>query len=198
MGTIIFSQMAYAETDQELLASGQWRDPKTGLIWMRCSVGQTWTGSTCMGTPTKITGFSAHSFTASLKHGKGFAGHKDWRLPTPYELSTIRVCSAGWQRKISHSAANVDGRVTEVQGDIDLEPLSYSGSGNLYVPKKCVDNSKAPTLNTKIFPNSPAFAWWTNEEWKTYEVWSVSFRNGVIYTQGGNFIGDGHMRLVRK
>jgi len=30
-------------------ANGTALDTKTGLLWMRCLVGQTWTGSTCSG-----------------------------------------------------------------------------------------------------------------------------------------------------
>ena len=54
---LIFSTSAmsvYAETDEQLSKSGQWRDPATGLIWMRCSIGQSWTGSTCKGDPLEF------------------------------------------------------------------------------------------------------------------------------------------------
>lgn len=33
----------------ELMAKGMWYDERTGLIWDRCSVGQTWSGTTCTG-----------------------------------------------------------------------------------------------------------------------------------------------------
>ncbi|MCG8427505.1 MAG: DUF1566 domain-containing protein [Chromatiales bacterium] len=58
-------------------------DSYTGLTWMRCSLGQTWDGTTCTGTPVSYTG------SAALELASGFAGHSDWRLPSMYELQSI-------------------------------------------------------------------------------------------------------------
>lgn len=55
----------------------------TGLTWMRCSLGQAWTGSACSGTPATFTWEAATGVSST------FAGHSDWRLPSPYELISI-------------------------------------------------------------------------------------------------------------
>ncbi len=56
---------------------------KTGLTWMRCSLGQTWTGTTCSGTAQTYSYYNAIQQTAN------FAGYSDWRLPNIAELQTI-------------------------------------------------------------------------------------------------------------
>ena len=56
---------------------------KTGLTWMRCSLGQTWTGSTCSGTAQTYT------YDNAIKQTANFAGYSDWRLPNIAELQTI-------------------------------------------------------------------------------------------------------------
>ncbi len=55
----------------------------TGLTWMRCALGQTWTGSACSGTASTYTYDQAVALTGT------FAGHSDWRLPNIAELQTI-------------------------------------------------------------------------------------------------------------
>lgn len=37
-----------------LMPKGMWKDPDTGLIWDRCNAGQTWNGTTCVGTAIKV------------------------------------------------------------------------------------------------------------------------------------------------
>ena len=56
---------------------------KTGLTWMRCAIGMTWTGATCTGTASTYTWDEATKLTAN------FAGKSDWRLPSVAELTTI-------------------------------------------------------------------------------------------------------------
>ncbi len=59
-------------------------DTETGLMWMRCLLGQTWNDKTCMG--------EAEGFTwddACKQSGNGFAGYSDWRVPTIEELKTL-------------------------------------------------------------------------------------------------------------
>ena len=59
----------------------------TGLMWQRCSVGQTWTGETCKGVSTEM------SWDDAMKSTSNFAGHKDWRMPTKVELEGLVFCS---------------------------------------------------------------------------------------------------------
>ena len=60
-------------------------DPTTGLTWMRCSMGQTWDGSTCTGTASTYTFDKANALTGTVT----FAGQSDWRMPNIRELQTI-------------------------------------------------------------------------------------------------------------
>ena len=65
-------------------------DPRTGLTWMRCAMGQTWTGSTCSGTASPYTWAAAVALTGATS----FAGKSDWRLPNIRELQSIADRSA--------------------------------------------------------------------------------------------------------
>ena len=60
-------------------------DQKTGLIWKRCSEGQSWNGSYCIGTPGMFTHEGALQQAAVQATSTGVA----WRLPNVKELSSI-------------------------------------------------------------------------------------------------------------
>lgn len=63
------------------------KDLKTNLIWQRCSVGQTWSGSSCAGAASKYTWQNA------LQLGQSMTA--DWRLPNIKELQSLveKACS---------------------------------------------------------------------------------------------------------
>lgn len=58
-------------------------DTRTGLSWMRCSVGQTWDGSTCIGKAGSYKWVDANNLAIK------YAGRNDWRLPSLDELDGI-------------------------------------------------------------------------------------------------------------
>ncbi len=58
---------------------------KTGLMWMRCALGQSWNGAGCAGDVQAYTWQGALQAADSAD----FAGHSDWRLPNIKELSSI-------------------------------------------------------------------------------------------------------------
>ena len=64
-------------------SDGTVTDTATGLIWMRCSMGQSWGNGTCTGSAATYTKDDAWG----LSHI--FAGHNDWRLATNEELLGI-------------------------------------------------------------------------------------------------------------
>ena len=65
--------------------NGSVTDSGTGLTWKRCAEGQTWTGSSCSGTPGTFTWAQATALTGTVS----FAGRSDWRLPNIRELQTL-------------------------------------------------------------------------------------------------------------
>lgn len=66
------------------------RDKKTGLEWMRCTLGQKWNGSQCTGKPDEYTLDEAYELVKRYK----YAGYSDWRLPNINELKTLVYCSS--------------------------------------------------------------------------------------------------------
>jgi hypothetical protein len=82
IGPAGYAQAAKTYTDN---GNGTVTDPTTGLVWMRCAMGQTWNGATCTGTAGAYNFNTAYALTGKVT----FAGQSDWRLPNVRELSTI-------------------------------------------------------------------------------------------------------------
>ena len=71
------------------LQDGTVLDVETGLRWMRCALGHKWYGETCRGTATEYSWGQVLRRVWIFNLLGGFAGHRDWRVPTIEELSTI-------------------------------------------------------------------------------------------------------------
>lgn len=84
-------------------------DKRTGLQWMRCNMGQTWTGKTCSGEAKE------YDWHTAMKLRAEFAGYDDWRLPTIAELETLVYCRSGM------SKGRENGMISACKGE-DIDP----------------------------------------------------------------------------
>lgn len=77
-------------TEFDQFADGTVIDNSTGLMWMSCALGQSWTttDNTCTGSPIKMQ-WNQMSEVAKFNQSGGFAGKQDWRLPNINELRSI-------------------------------------------------------------------------------------------------------------
>jgi hypothetical protein len=144
-----------------------------GREWLRCSVGQSWNGSTCEGEALKYT-FEQAQQTAATFNATGYGGKRDWRVPTVRELQSLRVCSTGF---VSEKRDLQDGG----------EPVS----------KYCNDNSSKPTIDQNTFPKTPDSWFWTSSPYAgySYGAWVVNFDDGNVYD---GYRGSANpVRLVR-
>ena len=93
------SQGMASQNNQDGMIDDQYRDngdgtitdTTTNLTWMRCLLGQQWTGSTCAGKPAEYT-FKEATHAAV---GFSYAGKSDWRMPTIEELYSLVDCDSG-------------------------------------------------------------------------------------------------------
>ncbi|MBF7074838.1 DUF1566 domain-containing protein [Glaciecola sp. MH2013] len=71
--------------------NGQVLHLSTNLMWMRCSLGQTWTGDECTGEALSLTWKEA----LNMSVGYEFNESNGWRLPNVKELASIteRSCA---------------------------------------------------------------------------------------------------------
>jgi hypothetical protein len=68
----------------ELLNSNtEVKDKQTGLIWQRCSLGQTWSGTSC----TKSGAVIFYNWANALQTAKNMGG--GWRVPNIRELASL-------------------------------------------------------------------------------------------------------------
>ncbi len=74
---------------------GTLTDNESGLMWMRCSLGQSWTGTSCSGSPSSYTWQAAQETARELNQHGGYATYTDWRMPHIPELAMIveRQCA---------------------------------------------------------------------------------------------------------
>lgn len=197
----LFSSTSYADS---LMKSGQWQDPKTGLIWMRCSIGQEWNGNTCTGKAIKLTWDDAREYTHKFINGKQrFGGHSNWRLPTIAELATIRYCSKGYGHDTKEvSELTESGRVTRmVDLGVEMETIP-SATGSVTVPQRCADGSREPTIDTSIFPATTkknSFYWSSSYIQGYYNRlrWTALFANKGSLQSENKLRDNLNVRLVR-
>lgn len=62
---------------------------RTGLVWMRCSLGQNWDGESCAGKAKKYVWQKAMQAAVDTNAAGGYAGKADWRVPNIKELDSI-------------------------------------------------------------------------------------------------------------
>lgn len=83
----VVSEPMQLSPDEQLLTQGQWRDPKTDLVWMRCSIGQVWSGKACSGEGSVMIWENVMKKVQSLSYG----GVTGWRLPALDELKSLII-----------------------------------------------------------------------------------------------------------
>ena len=155
-------------------SNGTVTDKRTSLMWMRCSLGQIWTGSTCSGSAKEYTWNNAKNLSTS------FAGYDDWRTPSIVELNTLVYCSNGKQLKYKK------------QG---YYTIKHEGS------RGCSSNTRGgyqkPTINQTAFPNTPATGFWSSSPYAddSSDAWRLYFNDG---DDKYNFrVNSYRVRLVR-
>lgn len=74
-----------SESDFTDNADGTLTDTRYGLMWMRCSLGQTWENETCNGDALELNWQQA----LVAAHGYVYADKLGWRVPNIKELASI-------------------------------------------------------------------------------------------------------------
>ena len=74
-------------TDYVDHGDGTVTDTRTGLMWKQCLEGQS--GVDCEGTAGLFDWDNAMKIPQTVNQHGGFAGHRDWRIPSRYELESL-------------------------------------------------------------------------------------------------------------
>ena len=144
------------------VAPGVVKDSRTGLEWMRCSVGQDWSekSKTCTGSVRTYTWQGALDIAEKLNSVGGYAGSTNWRVPTVRELQSLRYCSNGFK---SETIGLPDG---------------------VGVPERCAEGYTQPTIAKTVFPNmhSNRNVYWTStpNAGNSSFAWNVFFGRGYV------------------
>jgi hypothetical protein len=175
MGLWLLCGLGVADVGVKLKRSGIVKDDSTSLVWMRCSLGQQWTGATCSGEAKKYTFEGAKQATQTLNAKGGYAGFADWRVPTIEELYSLVWCSDG-----SKKGEARDGWL-------------HTGCGDKYFK----GNYVIPTINQRLFPNTPIWYYCSSSKYArdSSQIWEVLFSYGG--TTDTYHYSDCSVRLVR-
>ncbi len=156
---------------------------------MRCSVGQEWDGHTCTGEARIAELDEAQTYAKLLNEDDGFAGARNWRVPTVDELQSLRYCSTGPARDISTETA-MGKTFTRDKGVTMITVPAIKGNKQVF--ERCDEGSARPTINTQAFPYTLSDWFWSSSPYVggNSDAWSV----GYGYNRNN---GNGRVRLVR-
>lgn len=173
---------------------GFWKDTKTGLMWSRCSIGQKWNGNTCTGKPILLKYSDAQEYIENFINS-GNSLYKNWRVPTIKELADIRYCSKNWKvDSYTTSRLTPEGKKNFQVNSEPLKAQLYNGYG--YVPLQCSSDSSSPTIDTKIFPNTPSKWYLSSTQCPSGEMFVVSFTEGFVNGCSARYV-EHYVRAVR-
>lgn len=158
------------------------KENTTGLMWMRCSLGQKWNGTTCEGDATL---YSFKEFS-KLKENN-YEGYKDWRIPTIDELKTLVHCKNGYL--YTHSFNNTfncvrnDDRIPELTNYDDV-------TGKVEFEKIDIVDFARPTIIQDVFPKTPKLAYWSSTSFVTMDTGEAlnDTKKGINFDNGGDTI----------
>lgn len=214
LSAILFTSNAHANTPKtftkqeqaDLMAKGMWYDERTGLIWDRCSVGQTWNDNTCVGTPTRIKYNDLLSSITQLNIKKHL-GYSDWSLPTFDQLATIANCPV-FQRD-----GKGYGQDAPPHGDLMYYVMCHTdykyqgeddrGNKNGWIVDSLIINNMPTTEHTQSNAVLGYPYWSSSQQKKVISDSKVTYKFYGSYVSSGNvtpFItGPDHLyaRLVR-
>ena len=102
------------------------KDTQTGLIWQRCSLGQTWSGSSCTGTA------ATYNWANALQTAKNMGNN--WRVPNVKELDSLveEACYNAAINETFFPATQINNYYwssSPVAGDSNFAWVVYFGSG---------------------------------------------------------------------
>jgi hypothetical protein len=145
-------------------------DVRTALQWMRFSLGQKWQNETCVGEAKEYNWKRALDAAEVLNRQGGYAGYRDWRVPTKEELQTLIYSSSRLPKK-------------------------WNDTG-----ERCQGDYESPTIYQPAFPNTPMWGYWSSSTDASHRyypdyAWGVAFQSG--YVGDGHKASDSHVRLVR-
>ncbi|MCP4699064.1 MAG: DUF1566 domain-containing protein, partial [Gammaproteobacteria bacterium] len=156
-------------------------DTETGLMWMRCVLGQTWDGRTCRGKGKTM------DWATAKRQRLGFAGYDDWRLPTIEELRTLVYCSNG---KPAYFSLGKDTGFDRKNTNF----INFLDAGCTGKPNK---DHKSPTVVQEVFPVHPRWILSaSNANYSDY-VLIMNFSNGSDNNGRNDSRLLFHVRLVR-
>jgi hypothetical protein len=131
------------------------------LIWMRCQIGQSYEKGQCVGEAKKMDQRDAANEIKRINFTNGFAGSKDWRLPSVEELQTLVFCEHG------------------MTGRERAWKMSATLSKNL--PDACRgENYLRPTIDPIVFPNAAKdWVWTATPDFeRVVNMWAINFSTG--------------------
>jgi hypothetical protein len=126
------------------------KDVKTNLIWTRCSYSQenNHNGACGGGRIFPKVWNTAQESVQELNAGSGYAGAKNWRIPTITEWATLRDCSAV-SATTNKKTVEVFGQKKTIEETVDAPKFSLRS-------QKSTVLQDCPTLiNAEVFPNTP-------------------------------------------
>jgi len=136
-------------------------DAGSGLLWLRCAMGQRWQEGRCVGTAQRLNLMDAQSHVEQLNVER-HEGIDQWRLPTLVELAALRRCDHGF-----------------VEDTFTL-PLMV-GEAPVTVPRWCAEENTIPAIDTSRFPDTPSAKFWSGSGSEAQQIfYAVDFASASI------------------